>query len=375
MYRIIYTLALIVILLTGCRKDDIITPPEEEEPEMKGFAIYFLEDDNLRITQIRDKPLDSLKLKKVPWIKEDDIEMFDFSGQCVYLKEDRSKHNINEFPDMFLNGLSGEKPYVVVYDDTKLFVGYLRSMYSSTIWYAPNIDETYLYFLARDILPIGFNPLTYSMYCSGRLNFGTDLNYSEEIKNKISSSKIFRKGISLQVVDVKIIRTDSIILEYSLKISNNDIDNIYIIDNKKNNTCPPPNYATSIYLPLHSNSPMKHYREYFSSNQISNENDKENIINIKQDQQFYKNLAEGWDAKWFVKLESGKSMIFKYRIEKPEDLELSKYYVRFRYYAPFPIEKSERTLSDGRYWLGTAISDITEVIVLPNDSCIITRFK
>jgi len=140
-----------IILTISC---SICKNPTESNEENQSFAIYFLNDPNIKYYDIAESDLAELTLESTPWISDEDIEYYDWSSHCIYLKKDKSyflpewqKDSIKTFPPEW-----GNKPFVVVAGGKRCYMGYFEHAYSSYLSIAPVISDLCNHGYPSDIL-------------------------------------------------------------------------------------------------------------------------------------------------------------------------------------------------------------------------------
>jgi hypothetical protein len=163
--------------------------PTEPDLDEHNFAIYFLSVDDLKMKDVFDKDLSKLKLSAVPWLCDEDIRFYDWSSHCIYLKNDKTYfipgwkkgERFNVFPAEW-----GDKPFVVVADGKRCYLGYIESLLSpSQGWIAPAISGINgMYPL--DVIYIDWMWL-YHIYPQNNPN----------VKNALIKSGLYRGGISV----------------------------------------------------------------------------------------------------------------------------------------------------------------------------------
>ncbi len=77
----------LLLLFIGCQSEDNLINPAEDST----FGIYLLKDRTLSIGQIQNKNIDELELESKPWLASTDIDFYDYSSHCIYLKKDKSE--------------------------------------------------------------------------------------------------------------------------------------------------------------------------------------------------------------------------------------------------------------------------------------------
>ena len=90
----IFFILLIIGLILFCSKDKHLTRPVVSSK----FEIFFLKDSTLRISHVRSLYFSELILATEPWLSSEDIDFYDFSVHCIYLKTDKS-YFFNDFDE------------------------------------------------------------------------------------------------------------------------------------------------------------------------------------------------------------------------------------------------------------------------------------
>ncbi|MFA5806618.1 MAG: hypothetical protein WC879_18455, partial [Melioribacteraceae bacterium] len=71
-----------LIVLQSC-KDSAVEPISKNN---YVFAIYYLKDTTLKAWDVWKKDLNDFDLEDKPWLTENDIDFYDWSSHCIYLK-------------------------------------------------------------------------------------------------------------------------------------------------------------------------------------------------------------------------------------------------------------------------------------------------
>ena len=96
-----------------------------------SFEIYFLKDSSLTEPQIANMDINKLVLQEVAWLTKDNVQFYDYSSHCIYLKDEKDEKSrffksdtvkYFKFKPMLLN-----KPFVIVANGERCYVGSLRS--------------------------------------------------------------------------------------------------------------------------------------------------------------------------------------------------------------------------------------------------------
>ena len=149
-YLICCCLLILLIITVRCSKDEFPIANDKYD-----FAIYLLKNQNLKIGDILTKALadqDSIELSKIeiqdhPWLTNEDIDFYDFSSHLIYLKQDRSKF----LPDQVDLGFPiswWDKPFIVLANGHRRYVGIFSSSLSTNKWPVPEINDGFNYLIS-----------------------------------------------------------------------------------------------------------------------------------------------------------------------------------------------------------------------------------
>lgn len=318
---------LILLFLFGC---------VNFEDDAPSFAIYFLKDSTLTMKDREDKNIDELKLSNNAWLTQNDIEFYDWSSHCIYLKKDKTflfpnweNNNFNEFPPEW-----EDKPFVVVANGQRKYMGYFESMtLSSYPWIAPIISDGCNSGYPSDILFIDWA----WFYHDSPLN-------NLDIKNALKSAELYHGGISVTFDTTNsntmnmINNDDTSTISYQFTITNNDEDDLYVFDPNK------------------MGSDLFHY---FTNGPVFQNIENKLLYNSRYKEYITLPSYDYWSKEWFIKLESG------YSINRTVTLKGYLYFpdgeYLFQFIFPgiiFGMEKDIRKLTDGRYWVGPTRSNV-----------------
>ena len=76
----------ILSLFGGCSDENPVTPPAKKD---YPYAIFFLKDTNLTFEEAANKNITLDDLADTPWLTQDDIQFYDWSSHCIYLKKNK----------------------------------------------------------------------------------------------------------------------------------------------------------------------------------------------------------------------------------------------------------------------------------------------
>src|SRR5210317_413927 len=92
----------------------------------EGINIYLVKDGQIERSQT-DVDLESLEIEKTPWIRNSEIEFYDWSSHMFYLKKEKEREKF------------GGLYFVVTENNHPLFPGYFMFPYSSSLSYFPSV--------------------------------------------------------------------------------------------------------------------------------------------------------------------------------------------------------------------------------------------
>ncbi len=335
MKRSMYIMLIILLWNCGGKKN-----PMSPETDNYAFAIYFLQNENLKMADVYESDLNKLKLASKPWLTENDIRFYDWSSHLIYLKEDKTHlipgwqkgKRFNVFPVEW-----ADKPFVVTANGKKCYLGYFsRAELSTQYWIAPMLE---------DIGANGMYPSDVVWIDWIWLYHNTPQN-NQDVKNALINSGLYHGGISVtfDTTDaiLNIENADTSTITYKFTITNNDEDDLYVID---------PDKAGSGLFHRFTNGPVF-----------------KNLESGKLYESRWKTTVkppspEYWSPGWFTKLKSGHSLQRTVILKGYPYFPTGEYIFEFKYSGPpTNMEKEARELSDGRYWLGPTRSNILVMV-------------
>ncbi len=288
----------LVLLLVSC-SDDLSSDYRRIN---SNINIYLVKEGQLEIHD-SEPDLKTLKLERTPWVKDSEIEFYDWSAHAFYLNREKAKSDL------------GMRHFVVTSGEKRLFVGVFFPMYLSSIPSMPSILPNDGYFAPKDV--IQFN--RFGHY------YPVDLDDKTEFKAELIDAGLLRDGIEVELTKIK--KINSTTLEYTYSVVNHDFETIYILDSDK----------------MHAD--RFHYYT--------------NGINIRQDDKHYwsQNLettaSEEIEAGWYYKLLPGKSISRTVVMDGYESIPNEKVMATFRFPGSVLKKTGEWKKRDGRIWLGT----------------------
>jgi hypothetical protein len=322
-------------LIHSCSKDNNPVIPENKIV----FGLYYLKDSTLKTYNISTENPDTLKLQDKPFLSNLDIDYYDYSSHCVYLK--KKKNEIFPFEDDLDLTFQPfiDRPFVAMASGKICYVGYFRSFVYGYRWKEPELYtlENCLNY-PEDILHINWAEI-----------FENDKRNNDLIKKTLLDNNLFHAGIKVEITNIVIIPSDTTTVEYSITITNNDSYNLYVLDPEK----------TGVALfNYYTNGP---YFYKVPSDRIITSNRK-----LIQTPDPY----DSWKPEWFTKIESNSFLKRTIKLKGYPNIPYDNYLVNFKYIGPIKtMEKNIRLLPDGRYWIGYIYSGIINVQYKNDGSC------
>jgi len=336
-FRILYLCIVfsIALSLIACKTDK--NPIGYNLGEYK-FAIHFLQDPSIKMDKAVSMNIGDLALEPQPWLSDEDIRYYDFSSHCIYLKDRKGNFFPNWSNDYYLYSYPDkswwDKPFVVVAEGKQCYLGYLQHLFTSNLWPNPSINESDIGGYPEDIFFINWQYL-----------YQDDLRDNVEVNKALLDGGIYRGGIDVRIDTTNFVRfidnADTTTIEYTYTITNNDLDNLYVFD---------PDIMGSDLFHYFTNGPtfqnietLKVYRARWRNNPVVEPYDY-------------------WTEDWFMSIKPGqaitKTVILKGYPYFPLNEE---YIVQFRFPGlMFNAEKDRRETEEGRYWLGSTLSNVLQ---------------
>ncbi len=308
----------IALLALGCSKHSGPLSPGDEA----GFAIFFLEDSSLTGFQAAQQDQNQLVLRKEAWLTDEDVQFYDFSSHCIYLKEDKRHFFATDTGRFFVfDPVLMDRPFVVVASGERCYVGSLRSGLLSTMPPGPYIDELDVGFYPVDVLHISMFP-----------GSEADVRGDGRIKDALVSLGLYRGGISLDLEGVRVLENaDTSTIEYRFRIANIDQEDLCVID--------PDKMGSELF-------------HYFTNGVVLHGNNRL----YQSDYKKVKPPATSWDPTWFVGIPAGSFIERTVTLKGYPAISPGSYSCQFTFDGP-KVRKEDRYLAGGRIWLGNVVSN------------------
>ncbi|UCD38090.1 MAG: hypothetical protein JSW54_00980 [Fidelibacterota bacterium] len=312
-------------IILGCLRCYGPTAPSEET----AFAIYLLDDPTITTLQAEEVDLSQLDLQGSPWLCISDMEFYDYSTHCIYLKDDFSSLFGSDSITVFSSVLG--VPFVVVANGERCYLGSFWSMLSSLGTRCPTIEDIELWFYPSDVIHINDGDRS-------PLSAYPDVRDQQCIREGLQSYDKLHEGLRIDLEGVEVInQPDTSTVRYTFRIINEDIDDLYVPDPELMGSALFHYYTNGIVLDNGEHS----YRSEYKS--------------VEGPDSFW-----DWDPGWFVRIESQSSIRRTVTLRGYPPIPEGNYSCWFVYAGPTNIEREARMLSDGRLWLGEVVSDVLE---------------
>jgi hypothetical protein len=197
-------------ILFACINEDVDFRTNSEN----GINIYLVQDSMIGYFD-DNVDFNSLKTEPIPWLKNSEIEFYDWSAHMFYLNTTKEKE---KYAGRFFI-VKAEDKYPP--QSESLFIGLFFPMYMSSFPLYPAILAMDNFMSPEDVL--GFSRF-------GGRGF-EKLDQHLEFKSALISAGLFREGIDVELL--KVIRKNSSTLEYTFRVTNKDVENIYVLDPSK----------------------------------------------------------------------------------------------------------------------------------------------
>ncbi|HPG41382.1 MAG TPA: hypothetical protein PLP19_05340 [bacterium] len=311
MKKVMLILTLFVVI-AGCTRDKTPTGPTGQD----SFAISLLQDHSLSFEQIKNMNINQLILDKEPLLTARDIDYYDYSSHCIYLA--KSKDEI--FADRIDPNNMPDQPFVVLALENRQYIGALHNGFLATAPYMPHISEIDISYYPEDVLHIseGWDDVV-------------DERVNKEIEYSLKGLGKLHYGLDVSVGNIQIIEnSDTATVEYTFIVTNKDTDILYVLD--------PDKMGSDLF-------------HYFT-----------NGVDFRGDDCYYyseyKQIErpepyDSWESAWFTLLTPGEKMIRTISLKGYPYIPAGAYSCGFRFANPVRIPKQVRTISGGRYWIGS----------------------
>ncbi|MBN1397894.1 MAG: hypothetical protein JXA06_07675 [Bacteroidetes bacterium] len=318
------SLCVAILFIAGCSGDSV----DPTDIPKSSFEIYLLADSNITAYQVSQTDIDQLILRNEPWLAGEDIEFYDYSSHCIYLKGDKNQFFGGDISTYRLIGSAlNSSAFVIVAGSERCYAGYFHSIVMSSMPLGPYMDEVDIGYYPADIMHISRSWWRDSI----------DVRSDDRIKNALISSGLYHGGISVELKSVQVIdNSDTSTIEYIFKITNNDEDKLFINDPDK----------------------MGDFFHYYTNGVVLQ--GEGTLL-----QSLYKKITEpsvDWDQGWFAEIQQGASIERTVRLKGYPPIPAGNYDCSFYFKNPH-VPKQNRSLSGGRIWIGETASNRIQISV------------
>jgi len=312
-----------LLIVMGCSRNE---GPVSSSDQGALFGIYFLKDSSITEYQANQVAIDQLGLKDAPWLREEGIEFYDFSSHCIYLKGQKADYFEHHSKFYMFEAGSRSRPFVVVANHQRCYVGAFHSGLLSSAPSGPYMDE----------MDVGYYPVDV-MHISKAWTSEVDVRKDSRIQDALNILGLYHGGISVHLDAVTIIEnSDTSTVEYGFRVTNEDRDRLVVID--------PDKMGTELF-------------HYYTNGVVLHGN---GVIV----QSTYKKVTSPTvtcDPRWLTELQPNESISRTVTLRGYSKIAPGIYTCSFTFADPVEVEKGNRYVSGGRVWLGKVESNGVEV--------------
>lgn len=251
-------------------------------------------------------------LEEIPWLAHDQIEFYDWSSHTFYLKEEQTASK-------------GGNYFVLTADKEPVFTGFFYSSLMSSFPPLPIIVTDYNFGSPKDVL---------TLHRFGFIDTEGIMDNDSKYRREMENSGLLKEGIDVDLLTLK--RKNSSTLIYTYMVTNNDVENIYILDPAK----------------------MGADRFHYFTNGVSFRND--DVSYHSTNLEFI--ASEKILSNWYFKLAPGKSITRKVTLGGFVSLPTGDVRAKFHFPGAHYLKEKEWKKSDGRIWIGDYLAE-TEITI------------
>ncbi len=299
-------LAITLFLLFSCSESD----SSFRKNGNGEISIYIVKEGQLQISD-KDFDLNKLELESEPWVKNSDIELYDWSSHTFFLNKPVEKEKY-----------SG-RHFVVFADDERLFAGVFFPMYMSSYPQLPAITPEDDYMFPRDV--IQFSKFG-EQFPANQLN-------SDIFKKALANAGLLSRGLQVDLTQVTMKGQGTV--DYTFEVTNLDTETLYIADPDKMGVSRFHYITNGIYFLINNT---------YCSSSVS-------------DHTSFETFSENW----YYKLQPGQRITRTIEKKGFNCLTTGKFKCRFNYPGAI-IKTGEWKKPDGRVWQGSYFTE-EELIV------------
>jgi hypothetical protein len=256
-----------------------------------------------------------------PWLSVEDIEFYDFSSHCIYLKQEKSVF----FPVLEKGGMFPfswwVKPFVVLASGQPRYLAMFNSGLSNADWPVPCIVDLGQY--PSDVLHIEWHWL---------LHGSADSRNDAMTRRALEEAGLYHGGLAVTLDAIHLVEnTDSATISYSFTITNNDVDALYVVD--------PDLMGDGLF-------------NYFNNGPEILRTTDATVYRTDHSGSIAPVPFDSWNPQWFGRLPSGASIQRVVTVPGYPRISSGSHMAEFLYNGPVNIDKAHRVLPDGRRWIG-----------------------
>lgn len=285
----------VLVFLTSCL-DDVENYRNNLQSDIE---IYIVKEGQLTVHDtVVD--LNSLKLTSEPWVKSNEIELYDWSSHTFYLNTGKEKAKY-----------SG-RHFVVTSGEKRHFAGVFFPLHMSSFPQMLAVSPEDGLFYPKDVIHFGLFHW-----------FVGIMEQQNEFKKALIAADLLREGIKVEITRVK--KKNQTTIEYTFQVTNIDKENIYVLD--------PDKMGASRFHYVTNGIRLSKDNTYYFPNQVNH-----TAFDKVQDS-------------WYFKLNPGEKMTREVELSNFPSLPSGKVKCSFS----FPgsnMKSGEWKKSGGRIWIG-----------------------
>lgn len=169
-----------------------------------------------------------------------------------------------------------------------------------------------------------------------------DVRADVRVSEALIRANLFRGGLRLELNSVTVLQNAEVsTVQYRLTLHNDDRDVLYV--------CDPDRMGSELF-------------HYYTNGVVFGRENQPSIWSQ------HKTVTppsphDSWQPSWFTRIESGQSLQRAVTLRGYPSIPKGRYSCQLTYSGPQKVERSQRNLSDGRYWIGEIESNAIAVVV------------
>jgi hypothetical protein len=224
------------------------------------------------------------------------------------------------------------RPFVIVAGNERCYVGALHSGLLSMAPAGPYMNE----------LDVGYFPADV-MHISRAWSDDEDIRSNPKVEEVLIEQDLFHAGLEIELTSFQLVdNSDTSTVEYSIKIKNNDQDNLYIIDPAK---------MGSELFHYYTNGP--HLWDYSKPLYLYSQ-----FKEVDSPEPY-----DSWNFEWFTLVKSNQSIERTILLKGYPHIPNGNYVGYMNFSNPTKITKENRYVADSRIWIGSIRSNDFQIMI------------